>query len=210
MLSEAKHLYEMQRCAARLFTSFRMTMIPQCCNDPMQQSPSQLYTVYIALGANLGDRGASLRNAVEQLRDAMAVERLSSVYETEPAYLLDQPRFLNMALRGHTALDPHALLVFLKRIERDMGRTAGPRYGPRAIDLDILLYDSLALATADLTIPHPRMAERPFVLAPLAEIAPELVPPGWNCSIGALAEMVHGNGDVLVRIGNLTNDQTNA
>jgi 2-amino-4-hydroxy-6-hydroxymethyldihydropteridine diphosphokinase len=168
------------------------------------------HTIYLALGANLGDRSASLRNAVERLRDAVAIGRLSSVYETEPAYLLDQPRFLNMALRGHTTLDPFALLVFLKRIERDMGRTAGPRYGPRAIDLDILLYDSLALATPDLTIPHPRMAERPFVLTPLAEIAPELVPPGWNRSISALAEQVHGNGDVLVRIGDLTTDQNNA
>ena len=165
--------------------------------------PNNLHTIYLALGANLGDRGASLRSAIERLRDAVAVERMSSVYETEPAYLLDQPRFLNMALRGHTTLDPYALLAFLKRIERDMGRAAGPRYGPRVIDLDILLYDSLALATADLTIPHPRMAERPFVLAPLAEIAPELVPPGWNCSIGALAEVIRGNGDVLVRIGEL-------
>ena len=175
-----------------------------------QPSSNNTHTIYLALGANLGDRGASLRSAVERLRAAVTVERMSSVYETEPAYLLDQPRFLNMALRGHTALDPHALLVFLKRIERDMGRTAGPRYGPRAIDLDILLYDSLALTTADLTIPHPRMAERPFVLAPLADIAPELVPPGWERSIGALAAVVRGNGDVLTRIGVLSSDQTDA
>ena len=174
-----------------------------------RQSSTPPHIVYLALGANLGDRSASLRTAVERLRDAVAVERMSSVYETEPAYLLDQPHFLNMALRGRTTLDPHALLAFLKRIERDMGRAAGPRYGPRTIDLDILLYDSLALATAQLTIPHPRMAERPFVLAPLAEIAPELVPPGWNRSIGALAEVVRGNGDVLVRIGDLLGAQNN-
>ena len=166
--------------------------------------PTQTHTIYLALGTNLGDRSASLRSAVARLRDAVAVERMSSVYETEPAYLLDQPRFLNMALRGHTALDPHALLAFLKRIERDMGRAAGPRYGPRTIDLDILLYNSLALTSADLTIPHPRMAERPFVLVPLAEIAPELVPPGGNRSIGALAEVVRGHGDVLVRLGTLS------
>jgi len=174
-----------------------------------RQSSTPPHIVYLALGANLGDRSASLRTAVERLRDAVAVERMSSVYETEPAYLLDQPHFLNMALRGRTTLDPHALLAFLKRIERDLGRAAGPRYGPRTIDLDILLYDSLALATAQLTIPHPRMAERPFVLAPLAEIAPELVPPGWNRSIGALAEVVRGNGDVLVRIGDLIGAQNN-
>jgi 2-amino-4-hydroxy-6-hydroxymethyldihydropteridine diphosphokinase len=164
---------------------------------------SQPAIVYLALGANLGDRIASLRGAVERLRDAVTIERLSSVYETEPAYVLDQPRFLNMALRGRTALDPHALLAALKRIERDMGRAAGPRFGPRLIDLDILLYDDLALATADLTIPHPRMAERPFVLAPLAEIAPELVPPGWDRSVGELAKVVRGHGDVLVRKGDL-------
>ena len=175
-----------------------------------QPSSNNAHTIYLALGANLGDRGASLRNAVERLRDAVTVERMSSVYETEPAYLLDQPRFMNMALRGHTALEPHALLGFLKRIEHDLGRTAGPRYGPRAIDLDILLYDSLALTTADLTIPHPRMAERPFVLTPLADIAPDLVPPGWERSIGALAAVVRGNGDVLTRIGALSSDQTNA
>jgi 2-amino-4-hydroxy-6-hydroxymethyldihydropteridine diphosphokinase len=171
--------------------------------------PNDAHTIYLALGANLGDRGASLRSAIERLRAAVTVEHMSSVYETEPAYLLDQPRFLNMALRGHTALDPHALLAFLKQIERDMGRAAGPRYGPRAIDLDILLYDSLALTTADLAIPHPLMAERPFVLVPLAEIAPDLVPPGWNRSISALAQVVRGNGNVLVRIGALDDDQNN-
>lgn len=168
-----------------------------------------LHTVYLALGANLGDRAASLRTAVEQLRDAVVVDRLSSVYETEPAYLLDQPRFLNMVLSGYTALDPRALLAFLKHIERDIGRVAGPRYGPRPIDLDILLYDDLALAADDLTIPHPRMAERPFVLTPLAEVAPELVPPGWGLSVGALAQQVRGNGDVLVRVGVLPSGQTN-
>jgi 2-amino-4-hydroxy-6-hydroxymethyldihydropteridine diphosphokinase len=169
----------------------------------MQPLSDNLHTIYLALGANLGDRSANLRSAVERLSAAVAVERMSSVYETEPAYLLDQPRFLNMALCGSTALDPHALLALLKRIEHDMGRAAGPRYGPRAIDLDILLYNNLALATDDLVIPHPRMAERPFVLVPLAEIAPDLVPPGWNSSIGALAEVVRGNGDVLVRVAKL-------
>ena len=166
-------------------------------------SPTNPHTIYLALGTNLGDRRASLRDAVERLRAAVEIERMSSVYETEPAYLLDQPRFLNMALRGHTPLDPRALLSFLKHIEHDMGRATGLRYGPRVIDLDILLYNSLALTTVELTIPHPRMAERPFVLVPLAEIAPELVPPGWDRSIGALTAMVHGNGDVLVRIGDL-------
>jgi 2-amino-4-hydroxy-6-hydroxymethyldihydropteridine diphosphokinase len=165
--------------------------------------PTADHTIYLALGANLGDRAASLRAALERLRAAVTIERMSAVYETEPAYLLDQPRFLNMAVRGRTALEPAALLALLKQIERELGRVAGPRYGPRAIDIDILLYDDLALDTASLTIPHPRMAERPFVLAPLAELAPELVSPGWDQSIGALAALVRGNGDVLVRKGDL-------
>jgi 2-amino-4-hydroxy-6-hydroxymethyldihydropteridine diphosphokinase len=160
--------------------------------------------VYLALGANLGDRRQNLRAALERLRDEVQVERMSSVYETEPAYMLDQPRFLNMALRGRTALEPVELLVFLKRIERELGRAAGPRFGPRLIDLDILLYNELVLATPELTIPHPRMAERPFVLAPLAEIAPDLAPPGWDRTVGALADLVRGNGDVLVPKGALT------
>jgi 2-amino-4-hydroxy-6-hydroxymethyldihydropteridine diphosphokinase len=164
---------------------------------------AQPATVYLALGANLGNRVARLRDAVARLRDAVTIERMSSVYETEPAYVLDQPRFLNMALRGHSALDPHTLLAFLKRIERSMGRAIGPRFGPRVIDIDLLIYNDLTLATDDLSIPHPRMAERPFVLTPLAEIAPDLVPPGWSRSIGALAAMVRGNGDVLVRLGDL-------
>jgi len=159
--------------------------------------------VYLALGSNLGDRRANLATAVERLRALVAVERVSALYETEPAYVGDQPRFLNAALRGRTALEPKALLAFLKGIERDMGRAAGPRFGPRVIDLDILLYDELTLDADELTIPHPRMAERPFVLVPLAEIAPDLVPPGWATTIGELARAVRGHGDVIARVGRL-------
>jgi 2-amino-4-hydroxy-6-hydroxymethyldihydropteridine diphosphokinase len=165
------------------------------------------HSVYLALGSNLGDRRANLRAAVERMREQVVVERVSSVYETEPAYLLDQPRFLNAALRGRTALAPPALLAFLKEIERALGRAAGARFGPRAIDLDILLYGDLALTTDTLTIPHPRMAERPFVLVPLAELAPNLIPPGWPRTVGELAKVVRGHGDVLVRKGAL-NDAT--
>jgi 2-amino-4-hydroxy-6-hydroxymethyldihydropteridine diphosphokinase len=166
------------------------------------------HVVYLALGTNLGDRRENLSAAVRRLGAAVTVERMSSVYETEPAYVLDQPRFLNMALRGRTALAPTELLAFLKRVEHELGRAAGPRFGPRLIDLDILLYDDLALASAELTIPHPRMSERPFVLTPLAEIAPELTPPGWDRPIGALAAVVRGNGDVLVRKGTLNDVAT--
>jgi 2-amino-4-hydroxy-6-hydroxymethyldihydropteridine diphosphokinase len=165
--------------------------------------PTTEHLVYLALGTNLGDRAANLRAAVERLGEQVAVERVSSLYETAPAYVLEQPRFLNAALRGRTALAPLPLLAFLKAIERDLGREAGARFGPRVIDLDILLYDDLAIAAEGLTIPHPRMAERPFVLVPLAEIAPDLAPPGWARPVGELAAEVRGHGDVLVRKGAL-------
>jgi 2-amino-4-hydroxy-6-hydroxymethyldihydropteridine diphosphokinase len=160
--------------------------------------------VYLALGSNLGDRRAHLASAVARLAPDVAVERVSSLYETEPAYVLDQPRFLNAALRGRTALAPAELLALLKRIERELGRAAGPRFGPRVIDLDILLYGGQAIETEALAIPHPRMAERPFVLVPLAEIAPDLIPPGWQTSVGEMARSVRGHGDVLVCKGALS------
>lgn len=160
-------------------------------------TPANLTSVYIALGANLGDRRANLAAAVARLAPGVLVERVSSLYETEPAYVLDQPRFLNAALCGQSALEPYALLALLKRIERELGRTGGVRFGPRVVDLDLLVYGDVRLDSAELTLPHPRMAERPFVLVPLAEIAPALVPPGWGVSVGKLAATVRGHGDVL-------------
>ncbi|MBC8076565.1 MAG: 2-amino-4-hydroxy-6-hydroxymethyldihydropteridine diphosphokinase [Chloroflexales bacterium] len=136
---------------------------------------SEPATVYIAFGGNVGDREGNLRAALALLQQHVQIEAVSSLYETEPAYVLDQPRFLNGVLRGSTALVPLDLLHALKQIEAAVGRLPGPRNGPRPVDLDILHYGDLALDTPELTIPHPRMAERPFVLVPLAEIAPELV-----------------------------------
>ena len=170
----------------------------------MDHEPST--TVYLALGANLGDRQASIAAAIERLGPAVVVEQVSSLYETAPAYVLDQPRFLNAVLRGRTTLAPQALLALLKRIEAGLGRAAnGVRFGPRPIDLDILLYGDQAITTDTLTVPHPRMAERPFVLVPLAEIAPDLVPPGWDAPVQALALAVRGHGDVLQLQGGLAN-----
>jgi 2-amino-4-hydroxy-6-hydroxymethyldihydropteridine diphosphokinase len=169
----------------------------------LMHTPTSDALVYLALGSNLGDRQANLAAAVERLRPQVTVEQISSLYETEPAYVLDQPRYLNAALRGRTALAPLALLSFLKQIERELGRTAGSRFGPRIVDLDILLYDNFVIDADDLIIPHPRMAERPFVLVPLAEIAPDLIPPGWDTSVGILAGVVRGHGDVIVRRGTL-------
>jgi 2-amino-4-hydroxy-6-hydroxymethyldihydropteridine diphosphokinase len=165
--------------------------------------PETTTVIYLALGSNLGDRRANLSTAVERLRERVMIIALSSLYETEPAYVTDQPRFLNAVLRGRTRLAASALLAFFKRIERDLGRVAGQRYGPRVVDVDLLLYGEQTIDTPKLTIPHPRMAERPFVLAPLAEIAPNLIPPGWGESISARAAAVRGHGDVIAVVGRL-------
>jgi GTP cyclohydrolase-4 len=151
-------------------------------------------TVYIALGSNLGDRRTNLIDAISQLRQKVVIESVSSVYETEPAYVTDQPRFFNMVLRGNTMLPPEDLLRFLKSIERRMGRERTIRYGPRPIDLDILIYSDLQLETAELIIPHPRLTERAFVLAPLAEIAPDLIVPGHQASTAALLRQLGDDG----------------
>lgn len=151
--------------------------------------------VYLALGSNQGDRLANLHAAVSELRRMMRVERGSSVYETAAAYVEDQPPFLNAVLRGNTSQAPGDLLQQLKAIEAQLGRTVGGRrYGPRPIDIDILMYDDLRLDSPDLTLPHPRMAERAFVLRPLAEIAPDLVAPEdlAEAEIGEVLAIVAG------------------
>lgn len=128
--------------------------------------------VVIALGSNLGDRVANLRRAIHELSRFVSVRRESSIRRTAAAYLTRQPDFLNMAVVGETRLPPRALLKALKRIEYRLGRRPALRYGPRPIDLDIIYYGQQTLRMSDLIIPHARLAERRFVLEPLAEIAP--------------------------------------
>jgi 2-amino-4-hydroxy-6-hydroxymethyldihydropteridine diphosphokinase len=139
-----------------------------------------LANVFIALGSNLGDRAANLAAARAALAVDMSIMSASSVYETEPWGPAGQGHYLNQVLRGETELDPRALLWKLHEIEHRLGRERAreERYGPRTIDLDILLYDDIRIEESGLTIPHPRMLERAFVLVPLAEIAPELVVSG--------------------------------
>lgn len=152
--------------------------------------------VYLALGTNQGDRLQNLRRAVQLLESAVHVTRRSAVYETAPWGVTDQPDFLNMAVEGHTKLAPFELLDALKQIERAMGRQETIRYGPRVIDLDILLYDDLILQTERLEIPHARMAERAFVLIPLQDIAPNLVHPRLQRAVRELAAALPKDGGV--------------
>ncbi len=132
------------------------------------------HTVYLALGSNLGDRLEQLHRAQEAMQPAVCIVETSPVYETPPWGFLDQPAFLNQIVKGETELPPTELLVLLKGIEVSMGREPTVRNGPRPIDLDILFYDDLVLDGPKLSIPHPRMEGRGFVLVPLADLAPDL------------------------------------
>jgi 2-amino-4-hydroxy-6-hydroxymethyldihydropteridine diphosphokinase len=163
------------------------------------QPPEPPPSVYLALGTNLGDRRGNLTTALQLLREHIAITQCSSVYETEPAYVTEQPHFLNMVVHGTTTLSPHDLLAFLKHLEQLIGRQPTRRYGPRLIDLDILFYGSTCIDTPDLVIPHPRLTERAFVVIPLAEIAPNLVPPGSDQPVAALVDQVEMQGAVVRR-----------
>ena len=137
---------------------------------------TELTTVYLSLGSNMGDRQQNLDLALKLLSQRMQVSKVSSVYDTEAVGPISQPRFLNLACEVKTRLAPEGLLTMVKGLELKMGRK-GRTGEPRIIDVDILLYGDTVVKTADLEIPHPRMAERQFVLVPLAEIAPDAVHP---------------------------------
>lgn len=143
-------------------------------------------TVYIALGSNLGDRAAYLRAALDRLRATVQVTAVSPVYETDPVGYAEQGPFLNAVVAGTTTSTPRGLLRALQAIERAAGRARSFPNAPRTLDLDLLGYGTLALDTPDLTVPHPRLHERAFVLAPLADIAPGLVLPGRGGTVAAL------------------------
>jgi 2-amino-4-hydroxy-6-hydroxymethyldihydropteridine diphosphokinase len=150
--------------------------------------------VTLALGTNLGDRPANLRAAVASLPPAVNGLAESPVYETPPWGVTDQPAFLNMVVRGTTALPPLELLRRLKQLETELGRQPGRRWGPRLIDIDILFYDDLVIDQPGLTVPHPRLPERAFVLVPLADLAPDLVHPRLGKSVRELLAGVDAEG----------------
>ncbi|NQX49590.1 2-amino-4-hydroxy-6-hydroxymethyldihydropteridine diphosphokinase [Paenibacillus tritici] len=135
-------------------------------------STSEASEAYIALGANLGDRQGTLREALHRLEmhEEIEVVRTSPVYETVPVGYLDQPQFLNMAAVLRTTLAPEVLLQVMLETENQLGRVRDIRYGPRTVDLDLLWVEGMTLDTPDLTLPHPRMLERAFVLLPLSDI----------------------------------------
>ncbi len=137
----------------------------------------QKHLVYIALGTNLGDRYGNLLAAIQALAPEVVVLHTSAVYVTPPWGVLDQPDFLNQVIQAETKLFPFDLLYLLKRVEKNLGRVETVRYGPRLIDLDILFFDDLILESPQLTIPHPQLVKRGFVLFPLAELAPDLSHP---------------------------------
>jgi len=147
---------------------------------------------YVGLGSNLGDREATLRQAVAALGEVPGVRivAVSAFRETDPVGFLDQPRFLNGAAAIETELSPQELLAALLEVERGLGRIrGGERYGPRTVDLDLLVYGDVTLAEPGLEIPHPRLHERRFALEPLAELAPGLEIPGKGPVEALLAEL---------------------
>jgi len=143
--------------------------------------------VHIGIGSNIGNRQENCREAVRQLGlRGVKVVKQSSMIETEPWGVADQPRFINMAVEAETDLAPENLLTALKDIEAAMGRTDAVRWGPRVIDLDILFYDDLVVDTAELKIPHPYLHERMFVLGPLSDIVPDKVYPALGKTVKEL------------------------
>jgi 2-amino-4-hydroxy-6-hydroxymethyldihydropteridine diphosphokinase len=157
------------------------------------------HIVYLALGSNLGNREDNLKEAISALPPQMDVKAKSHVYETPPWGYEDQPRFLNQVVKAQTYLQPEPLLKHIKRLEVALGRKATFRNGPRVIDIDILLYDDLVLNTPILTLPHPHMHERGFVLLPMMDIDPDLIHPLTrksvremliSCNLGGIKQVV--------------------
>lgn len=152
----------------------------------------------IGLGANLGDRRANLRRALALLAPTIRVTAVSSLYETAPLGLTDQPAFLNAACLAETDLHPLAVMLRFNQIEWQLGRRRGEPGGPREIDLDLLFFGDIELVSAPLTIPHPRLRERGFVLQPLAEVAPARRLPGWEVDLAAALAAGDTHGVVWV------------
>ncbi|PWK07846.1 2-amino-4-hydroxy-6-hydroxymethyldihydropteridine diphosphokinase [Tumebacillus permanentifrigoris] len=169
---------------------------------------SKVQTAYLSLGSNLGDRRLNLRTAIAILdaHPEIDVTRVSPIYETEPVGYLDQPDFLNLVLELQTELDAKKLWKITSSTELELGRQRDIKWGPRTIDIDILLVDHQVMDTDDLIIPHPRMADRAFVLLPLADLAGDLVHPVTRQTVSVMANRVEGKDGVYLCKIPLAND----
>jgi 2-amino-4-hydroxy-6-hydroxymethyldihydropteridine diphosphokinase len=156
--------------------------------------------VFLGVGTNLGNRKANLIAAQTAISEFVIIQKTSRVYETTPWGLEDQPDFLNQVWEGTTMLPPLELLRQLKQVETILGRKPSVRYGPRLIDIDILLYSNLMFRSAELVIPHPRISERAFVLAPLADLEPDLIIPGIQLTVSELLGQHKTNGVKPVKV----------
>lgn len=161
----------------------------------------EFVNVYLGLGSNLGDRRQNLKKALEYLSQRLRITNKSSVYQTEPIGNTHQPEFINMVLEAKTMLKPNDLLLLIKGIERKMGRQPGGHNAPRIIDIDILLYGDEKLVSPSLTVPHPHLTQRAFVLVPLNEIAPELKLPHSSKTISRLLTEVKKEGQNVIKQG---------
>ena len=158
-------------------------------------------TAYIGLGANLGDRSGTLREAVQRLGDLGVVTSVSSLYETAPVGYEAQPSFLNAVVELQTTLDASQLIQALLQIEASLGRTRSFRNAPRTLDLDLLLLGAIVLATSSALVPHPRLHERSFVLTPLAELAPDAVHPVLGRTMSQLSDALGFSDGVKLAAG---------
>ncbi|MCE5194260.1 MAG: 2-amino-4-hydroxy-6-hydroxymethyldihydropteridine diphosphokinase [Nitrospiraceae bacterium] len=151
-----------------------------------------MHTVYLCIGSNIGSRKENCEKVINLIEESgISIKKQSQMYETEPWGFKDQPKFINMALETETNKTPDELLNILKQIEKKMGRTDEIKWGPRIIDIDILLYDDLVKNTELLEIPHPLMHERDFVLKPLCEIAPHITHPVFKKTIKDLLNFLN-------------------
>jgi 2-amino-4-hydroxy-6-hydroxymethyldihydropteridine diphosphokinase len=160
--------------------------------------------VALGLGGNVGHRGeieATLRQALERLQESLGELRVASLYRGAAVSPLPQPEFWNTAAVGRTSLAPEAVLAIAKALEMAAGRRPGPRFGPRPLDIDLLLYGDLRSPAPELTLPHPRLAERRFVLAPLTEIAPDLPIPPFETTAAELLRRLPPGAPPLARLG---------
>lgn len=160
-------------------------------------------TTIFSIGTNLGDRAANLQRALDRLQSQLTVTAVSPVYATAPWGEPNQPEFYNICVAAETDLPPQDILAFIKSIEAEMGRVPSYRWGPRLIDIDLILYGSEVIELPELTVPHPRLAERAFVLVPLADIVPDFVHPVTGRDLASLLAAVDRDG--VNRVGDLDN-----